>query len=164
MRYTSALRLFGVPLVDIRVGGRAGGRGTARGWIAIGDIAVGYLFAFGGLAIAPFAAGGLTAGFVTFGGLAAGGFAIGGAALGAWSIGGVAVAWQAALGGLAVAAQYALGGAAFAPHANDAAAKTFFAALPFSTVRGVLQHARWLLLLTVLGLLALRARRGDSVA
>jgi hypothetical protein len=41
--------------------------------------------------------------------------------------GGFALAYTAAQGGLAVAHQFAIGGAAFAEHANDLAARSFFA-------------------------------------
>jgi hypothetical protein len=126
-------------------------RQTARGWIAIGDRAQGILFAFGNTAVGGIAIGGLSVGLVSIGGLAAGGLvlggvaagifpfgglalgvgALGGLAVGWWALGGGAVAWEAAKGGAAFAHDFAVGGQAFATHANDEAAKAFFASHAF---------------------------------
>ncbi len=153
MRYTSSIKIFGSPLVDIRIADATIPRGPARGWIALGDVAVGHLFAAGGVAIGAIAFGGLAIGIIPIAGLALGVFAIGGGAIGIWALGGGALALQAAVGGLAVAGQYAIGGAAFAPHANDAAASQFLSSLPFSAARSVMAYARWLILLAFLPLL-----------
>ena len=112
----------------------------AKGWIAVGDIAYGALFAIGCMwAVAPISFGG---GFA-LGGLAlGGGFAVallsfgGGISLGVWALGGglamgllayggCAVGWTAALGGAAFAREFARGGLALAKHANDATARAF---------------------------------------
>jgi hypothetical protein len=110
-------------------------RGTARGWIAIGDRAQGILFACGGQAYGAIAIGGLSVGLLSIGGgaigfLALGGGAIGvtacgGAALGWLAAGGGALAWHGAFGGLACAHNFAVGGLAIAQHANDAVARAF---------------------------------------
>ena len=121
MRYRTEFEIWGLPLVDVRLGTVVNGqyrRGVARGWIAIGDIAFGPLFALGGLAFGGIAFGGLSLGLLAIGGLAIGGGALGGAAAGVWAIGGAAVALKIALGGFAMSGDVALGGVAIAPHAN----------------------------------------------
>ncbi len=115
-RYRSERTFLGLPLVAVRAG-RAEGEWPvpAIGWIAIGDTAIGGLFACGGAALAPISIAGLALGGVTLGGAAAGLVALGGQATGAW----------AAIGGLAVARVWAWGGEAFARHGNDAAANAW---------------------------------------
>jgi hypothetical protein len=161
MNYTSSARFLGLPLLDIRVGPLGPGtvRGVARGWIAIGDVAVGAVLAVGGAAFGTIAVGGLAVGLVSFAGLAAGLLAVGGGAIGVWSLGGAAVALHAAMGGLAVAGSYALGGVAVAPHANDAVAGVFFSTGEvFPALRALLPYSRWLLLLIALPLWPLLRR------
>lgn len=54
LAYRSKLTFFGLPLIDIRFGQSTETplvRGTARGWIAIGDIAQGVVLAVGGIAM-----------------------------------------------------------------------------------------------------------------
>lgn len=82
------------------------------GWIAIGDMAFGVLFASGGVAMGGIAFGGLSLGMLSLGGVALGGFAFGGMAIGYVAIGGLAVAYQMAVGGAALAGKLAVGGAA----------------------------------------------------
>jgi zinc protease len=144
--FRSRATLFGLPLIDINcldpeltagwggAGPAPGGRGTARGWIAIGDDARGVLlavgskacgliafggrtlgvFSFGGVAAGIVAVGGLALGVIGFGGLAVGGLAVGGLGVGWQAWGGGAVAWDVACGGGAVAWRAAYGGAAIA--------------------------------------------------
>jgi hypothetical protein len=144
--FRSRTTLFGLPLIDINcldpepiagwggAGPVPGGRGTARGWIAIGDDARGVLlavgskacglialggrtlgvFSFGGVAAGIVAFGGLVLGVIGFGGLAVGGLAVGGLGVGWQAWGGGAVAWDVACGGGAVAWRAAYGGAAIA--------------------------------------------------
>ncbi len=135
-RSTRAWR--GVPLLHVSFGAPRK-PATARGWIALGDRAVGLvaignvargvvaignfalgLFAFGGLAAGGFALGGLAAGGVAMGGVAAGGFALGGCALGAVAIGGKAIGWYA-LGGSVTAVE------AISPQECSAKAAALFA-------------------------------------
>jgi len=135
--YRSRRRLLGLPLVHIRMHqtGDTGRTLPAVGWIAIGNIACGGLFAFGGLALAPVSLGGGAAGLLALGGFGLGVFSFAGAAFGVWAVGGVAVGylasggaalgWLGALGGAAVAHDFAVGGAAAAQHVNDAAARAF---------------------------------------
>jgi RNA polymerase sigma factor (sigma-70 family) len=135
IEYRSPWTLFGLPLIHIRVGGEAGRRLPAKGWIACGNVAYGILFASGGMAVGAVslggvavggvAIGGCSVGLLTFGGMAFGLFAMGGVAVGYMACGAAAIAWLAACGGAAVAHDFALGGAALAGHANDPAARTF---------------------------------------
>lgn len=128
--YRSRRSLLGLPLVHIRFGGSPAVRPQpVKAWIAIGDIAIGGLFAAGGLAIAPVALGafviagvlfsGFGIGLLTYAGFGLGIWAMGGMVVGLNSIGCVAIAWNAAVGGIAVARGFAQGGVALALHAND---------------------------------------------
>jgi RNA polymerase sigma factor (sigma-70 family) len=152
--YRSKHSLLGLPLVHIRLRGGLE-RGLVRAWIAAGDSAMGVIFAFGGVAIAPISFGGFAVGLLTLGGFAIGLVPFGGFSLGPWAIGGMAVglqafggcavAWLAAQGGAAVAHDFASGGIALARHANDAAAEAFFANSGFfRTVRAAMPYAGWL--------------------
>ena len=107
----------------------------AVGWIAIGNLAYGVLFAFGGVAVGAVSIGGAVVGLVAIGGGALGLLSIAGVAVGVWANGGAALGylasgggamgWLAAHGGAAVAHSFAVGGSAVAEHANDAAARAF---------------------------------------
>jgi RNA polymerase sigma factor (sigma-70 family) len=135
--YRTRACLLGLPLLHIRLGATwANQREVVKAWIAIADdAAIGGLFAFGGMAIAPICIGGFALGGLVFGGFAAGiacyaGFAVGvwavgGMASGLMAVGGCAFGWKGAIGGIAIAQQFALGGVALAPHANDELANTF---------------------------------------
>jgi len=135
--YRSRWTLLGLPLIHIRMHqtGDAGQTLPAVGWIAIGNIARGGLFAFGGLAFAPVCVGGGAVGLLALGGFGVGVFSFAGAAFGVWTVGGVAagylasggaaLGWLGACGGAAVAHDFAIGGVAAAQHVNDAAARAF---------------------------------------
>ena len=111
--YTSRRRLWGLPLVDIRLS-RYPQRGkAAKGILAIGNRAVG-LVAVGGASCGAIAVGGASVGLLTIGGAAVGGLAIGGLSAGILALGGVAVG-LCALGGVAVGGQVAVGSVASAP-------------------------------------------------
>lgn len=117
--YKSKKTIKGIPLVHVNY--RRVGIATAKGIIAVGNVAVGavalggisvglvsagglalgLLFALGGFAAGGFAFGGLAAGLIAFGGAAFGGFAVGGSAIGTYAIGGFAKASQIAQGGYA---------------------------------------------------------------
>ncbi|MDB6059220.1 MAG: polymerase sigma factor [Verrucomicrobiales bacterium] len=140
--YLCAHRFLGLPLYHIRIGGgMTAQRKTVKAWIAIGDCAIGGLFAFGGVAIAPVSIGGCAIGLLPFGGCAIGGLALGGFALGYFAFGSIgagwfsfsaaAIAWKAASGGVALAHDYAVGGYAEALQSNNEAAKQFILAQPF---------------------------------
>jgi RNA polymerase sigma factor (sigma-70 family) len=128
--YRSRGSLLGLPFVHIRFGGPRTDRcRPIKAWIAIGDVAIGGLFAAGGIAVAPVAvagfgiAGVLFCGFgfglLTYAGFGLGLWAMGGVVVGLNTVGGLAVAWNAAVGGIAVAREFAQGGVAIAHHAND---------------------------------------------
>jgi hypothetical protein len=174
--YTSRFRPLGLPLIHVNLGLDENGRQRhARGWIAIGNIAWGVLFAAGNVAVGGIATGGLSLGLVSFAGLAAGGLAVGGVAAGAWAmggfalgfeaLGGIALAWQAAVGGLAVAFNYAQGGLAIAEHANDPTARAFLQSHGFLTrANDLAQYSRWALILPAALILLLLFRRPSATS
>lgn len=131
VEHRSAGGFLGLPWWHLRFGTPAPDAPPVRGWIAVGDRAVGVFamgnvsvgvvslgaFATGGLAI-----GGVAVGLLPIGGVSLGLYALAGAAFGAFAIGGYAVGWTGAVGGVALAREFAAGGSAFAAHANDAIA------------------------------------------
>jgi hypothetical protein len=108
----------------------------AVGWIAIGEVAYGILYASGGVAVGGISMGGLSIGLIAlggagfglfaFGGLAVGMVALGGAGIGWFASGGMAMGWRAALGGVVASHHFATGGLALAPHVDDVLAHDFF--------------------------------------
>jgi hypothetical protein len=149
VNYKSSRSLLGLPLVHVAIGppdGSSGVRGIAKGWIAIGDIAFGVLFAVGGLAVGGLSAGGVSVGVLAFAGLSIGIWSVGGLALGAFALGGGAIAVWAAGGGMAVSSGYALGGLAIGSNANTDAARAYFESSVFFSVASLIaRHSRWLL-------------------
>ncbi len=136
--YRSPWNLLGLPLIHVCIGDRfAILKKPIKAWIAVGNCAIGGLFAFGPVAIAPLSIGGFAAGILSFGGLSAGVIALGGIAVGVWPIfGGVLIGWQAfggcitmawsaANGDFALAHGYALGRFACAVQMNNDIAKQF---------------------------------------
>jgi hypothetical protein len=169
MNYQSSVTLLGLPLVHVAIGppeGSPGVRGIAKGWIAVGDIAFGVVFALGGLAFGGLSVGGLSVGVVALAGVSIGVWSVGGLALGAFALGGAAIALWAASGGLAIASQYALGGLAIGANANTDAARTYFESSVFFGVAALAaRHSGWLLILAVMGpifALFIKRRRGRS--
>jgi len=152
--YRSSLSLLGWPLVHIRLRGGME-RGPVKAWFAAGDKAIGIIFAFGAIAIAPvslggiaiglFSTGGFALGVVSFGGFAAAPWAMGAMVVGVQASGVCAVGWLSAQGTLvAVAHEFAQGGAALAAHANDAAAAAFFQNSHFfQNVPVVMRYVNW---------------------
>jgi hypothetical protein len=124
-------------------------------WVVVANHAIGGLFAFGAIAVAPFSIGGITFGLLPFGGLALGIMPFGGMALGVLAFGGIvvgwqavgfyAIAWKAALGGVALAHDFALGGIAHAAQANNDFAKEFIDQnLFFRFAQAVNKHWVWM--------------------
>jgi RNA polymerase sigma factor (sigma-70 family) len=157
--YRSKYSMLGLPLVHIRLRGGVE-RGPVKAWIAGGDSAIGVIFAFGAVAIAPVSFGGFAVGLLTLGGFAIGLVPFGGFSLGPWAVGGMAVGWQAfggcaiawlaAHGGVAVAHDFALGGVSVARHANDAFAEAFFTNSGFfQTAQTAARYAGWLNLIAL---------------
>lgn len=163
--YCSKLTFLGLPLVNIRLGDRFDVlRGPVKGWIAVGNCALGGVFAFGGVVAAPICIGGIALGLFAMGGivigagvlgaLAAGGYALGGVAVGWEALGGCAFAWHAATGSFAFAHDFAAGYIAHAAQANNDAAYRFLADATFPRIaRFVTRHPFWLNLLWIAPLL-----------
>jgi RNA polymerase sigma factor (sigma-70 family) len=159
--YCSKLTLLGLPLLNIRIGDRFDVlRGPVKGWIAVGNCALGGLFAFGGVVAAPICIGGISLGLLSMGGIAlgagvlggmaAGGYAMGGCAVGWEAIGGCAVAWHSAAGSFAFAHDFAVGYIAHAAQANNETAYRFIADGTFPRMaRFVMRHPFWLNLLWI---------------
>ena len=159
--YRSRRTLLGLPLVHIRMECEQDGKVLpAKGWIAIGNVAYGGVFACAGFAVAPISLGGVAVGIVALGGAAVGLFSFAGVAVGLWALGGAAVgyaaygggavAWQAAQGGYAIAREFALGSTVFAHHANDEAARLFFQNNNFFAQGAkLMQHAMFVIWLPV---------------
>lgn len=169
-RYESRLRIFGLPLFAYASGGVDAGaafdrstRRGARGWLAVGDLALSPLLAVGGVAIAPIALGGVTVGLLSLSvaGVAVGAFAVGSLAFGWIACGIVAAGWQGAAGVTAIAHQFAVGSQASALEANSPAAVAWFRDawfMPFAAGFGAALPALVLLAIVVpLGLMARRA-------
>ena len=154
--YRSRASFLGLPLVHIRIGDRfAILKAPVKAWIAVGERAVGGLFAFGAIAIAPVSIGGITIGLLPFGGLALGVLALGGFALGIWcfgglvigwqTLGGFAIGWHAADGGIALARDFASGGIAHAAQANNEIARQWISSNWFFHYGEIVgQHSFWL--------------------
>lgn len=163
--YCSKLTFLGLPLLNIRLGDRFDAlRGPVKGWIAVGNCAIGGLFAFGGVVAAPiciggialglFSMGGIVVGATVLGGLAAGGYAMGGVAAGWEAMGGCALAWHTATGSFAFAHDFAVGYIAHALQANNEAAYRFIGDSTFSRVgRFLMRHPFWLNLVWIAPLL-----------
>ena len=136
--YRSRWTFLGLPLLHIRFNCLHEGKLVpAKGWIAIGHVAYGALYAHGlAFAAGPISFGGIAVGLVAIGGVAMGGVALGALTVGCWAAGAAALgcfaagdsvmAWVAARGEVAVAHDYAQGTAVAAAHANDAVAYHFF--------------------------------------
>ena len=156
--YRSQRTLLGLPLIHIRTGDRfAILKKPVKAWIAVGNSAIGGLFACGGLAIAPLSVGGLSIGLLSFGGLAIGIVALGGIAAGVWPLfGGLIVGWQAfngcfavgwsaAVGTFALAHDFALGSFALAAQANNEITRQFiFLNIFFRCAEFINRHWLWL--------------------
>jgi len=153
----STLVILGLPLYHIRIGSHVSGKQSlVKAWFAAGDRAMGGIFAFGAVAIAPISFGGLAVGILPFGGLSLGVLALGGFAIGVWAVGGLAVGvqalgaivagWTAACGNMAVAHDFAIGeSAALALHANDFAARAMIDQSPFfQHAQAMESHAIWM--------------------
>lgn len=108
--YISPIKVFGLPLVHIRLGF---GPRLAKGIIAIGNCAVGAV-AIGGSSLGLISVGGVSAGLLfAFGGFSLGLLALGGVAIGGFAVGGCAVGQWLAAGGGAFSNYLAVGGGAW---------------------------------------------------
>lgn len=179
--YRTRFSLLGQPFIHIRMSGSGiVPAPPVRAWIAAGDHALGLLFAFGRLAIAPVSIGGLAIGILSFGGGAVGLLSLGGFSFGVWSFGALAfgwqvfgacaIAWNAASGGVALAHDFAAGGIAHALQANNEAARNHIRSNLFlQHAHLALRYLAWLNLLWVVPMLArwravARSRRKENSA
>jgi RNA polymerase sigma factor (sigma-70 family) len=160
--FRSRASFLGLPFVHIRLGDRfALLKKPVKAWVAVGDQAIGGLFAFGGVAIAPVSLGGVAVGILPFGAIATGIISLGAFAIGGWAFGGLAIGWQAcgggafaingAIGGLAFAHNFALGEIAHALQANNQVARQlvdsnlFFRWAQFYGRHGFLMNLIWVI-------------------
>ena len=163
--FRSRASLLGLPLVHVCFGDRrAVVKKPVTAWIAVGDRALGGLFAFGGIAVAPVSIGGFAIGLFSFGGFALGILVLGGFGFGVWTFcgmgagwqafGGGVFAWKAAMGGFAIAHDFALGGIAQAAQANNKAASDFIGSCRFFRDALVMaNYGFWLNLIWVIPML-----------
>ena len=165
--YRSRASFLGLPLVHIRIGDRFDVlRGPVKAWIVVANYAVGGLFAFGGIAVAPFCIGFCGIGLVPLSAIAVGLFPMGAVAVGVWASGGLAIGWQAvgcfavawnaAAGSLSLAHDFALGTLSWAAQVNNDTAQNFMDSNPFFRLAGVLgAYCLWLNLLWVVPLVVM---------
>ncbi|MDP4183111.1 MAG: hypothetical protein Q8942_18735 [Bacillota bacterium] len=106
--YKSKAKLFGLPLVHIKLNRRSGKPCVAKGIVAIGTVSIGVL-SIGALPIGLISLGGFAVGAVSFGGVSIGLLlALGGLAVGSLAVGGFAVG-LGAIGGCVIG-KIAIGG------------------------------------------------------
>ncbi len=170
--YRSRTTLLGLPLLHVRTAAPHENAGPALGWIAVGDRAVGVLFALGAMAaggvsvgsvsVGVISVGGVSLGVLSLGGVALGLFAFGSLAVGLFALGAFALGWTGAAGAIAVAHDLALGGLAIAEHPNDAAARAFAAEHHVGAVFYGLLAAVFVLAVVPTAFLAWRTRRPDG--
>jgi len=97
--YKSRWTLLGLPLIHINLTltpASPSSGPVAKGWIAIGFVVYGALFAFGGIAVGAISFGGLSVGLLAVGALAIGAVPWGAMGVGIWALGAVAIGWKAA--------------------------------------------------------------------
>jgi RNA polymerase sigma factor (sigma-70 family) len=153
--YCSKAKFLGLPLVHIRIGDRFDFmRKPVKAWIAMGHYAIGGLFAFGALAVAPLSIGGVAIGLTSLGGFVSGIFPCGGLSVGLCAFGGVAIGWQAfgacavawsaAAGNIAIAHDFAIGNIVHAAQAENDAARQFIDSHSFfRLIRSINNHWFW---------------------
>lgn len=163
--FESRLRLLGLPLFAMAWGGYGSDRHRPRtvcAWLAVGDIAISPLLAFGGFAFAPIAVGAVTVGVLSlsvFWGVAVGVLAVGSLAFGWWALGCAAAGVKCAVGFGAVARDYAVGIAASAAETGPAAKQWLTRQWSTDFTEVMLHQAHWWILLCVVIALGLRLWR-----
>ena len=90
LEYRSKVTFLGLPLIHVRLGGAGTGRESrpVLAWIAVGNFAVGALFAFGESPPPRFCFGGFALGVAAYGGFGLGIWVVGGFVIGCWAVGG----------------------------------------------------------------------------
>ena len=146
--FRSRFQLFGLPFIHLRTGGWHSGRPArelkpVKAWIAADDaFAVGVLFAYGAVAVAPVSIGACAFGLFSYGAMSVGALAVGGFGFGIWAFGAVAFGWQASAGcaiawniasggQYAIAHQFALGPIAHAAQVNNELVRHLVKSNPF---------------------------------
>jgi hypothetical protein len=169
--FESEARLLGLPIFAMSwgVSDSVEKKGAAVvAWIAVGDVALSPLVAFGGVAVAPIAMGAICAGVFSvsvFWGVAFGVLAIGSLAFGWWALGFASVGWKCAVGFAALAREYAIG---LVTEARDtgAVAKTWLREELTGDLAAVfVQQWHWWVCLSLFSALVLRywkQRRGGA--
>jgi RNA polymerase sigma factor (sigma-70 family) len=167
--YRSRATLLGLPLVHVRYVPAEVDAAPALGWIAVGDRAVGILFAlgamaFGGVSVGSVSAGviavgGVSLGVVSLGAVSVGILVLGSIAAGVVAIGAFSLGWKFSMGAVAAAKDLALGGLAIGEHENDAAARAFAVDHHLGTTFYVLLAAVFVLAVLPTAFLAWRTRR-----
>ncbi len=170
--YRSRATLLGLPLIHFRATPPPEGAAPAMGWIAIGDRAVGVLFAMGALAaggvsvgsisLGVIAVGGVSVGVISLGGVAFGVLVLGSLAAGVFALGAFAIGWTGSSGAVAVARHFALGGLAIAEHSNDSTAVAFASAHHLAAVFYSLLALVFILAVLPTAFVAWRTRRHST--
>jgi RNA polymerase sigma factor (sigma-70 family) len=164
--FESKARLFGLPLFAMAWGGNNSVERRTRAvcaWIAVGDIAISPLIAFGGLAVAPVAIGAISVGILglsVFWGVAFGVFALGSLAFGWWAIGCAALGVKCAVGFAAVARDYAVGLLTTGTEAGTATAKEWVTTRWFADFEAVMvDNIHWWIVTCMVVVVVLRIAR-----
>ncbi|MDR3404791.1 MAG: sigma-70 family RNA polymerase sigma factor [Chthoniobacter sp.] len=161
--YRSQFELFGLPFIHLRTGGWQSGRPVrelkpVKAWIAADDgFAVGVLFAYGAVAVAPVSIGACAFGLFSYGAVAVGALAVGGFSFGILAFGACAYGWQASAdcaiawniasgAHYAIAHQFALGPIAHAAQVNNELVSHLVKSNPFfQACWRILPYFPWLM-------------------
>jgi RNA polymerase sigma factor (sigma-70 family) len=168
--FESRLRFLGLPLFALSWGGYnsdAYRPRTVCAWLAVGDIAVSPLVAFGGFAVAPVAVGAITVGVLSlsvFWGVAVGLLAIGSLAFGWWALGCAAAGVKCAVGFAAVARDYAVGIAASAANTGAVAKQWLVRQWPSDFADVIVHQSHWWILCCVVVAILLRMWHARQIA
>lgn len=156
--YRSRIQFLGLPLIHIRRGWRmcegwpanSGWSANSawpppiKAWIAITDgMAIGGLFAYGSVAIAPVSMGAAAIGLLSYGGMVVGGITWGGFSFGVWAFGAITFGWEAFSGGTAIAWNLAWGYEYAIAHNYALGAGTVSAAEANTDFVRDMVHATW---------------------
>ncbi len=93
--YRSSWTILGVPLFHFKFGRSERGERPAVGWVAAGEIAYGFLFAWGGFAVAPVSVGIISIGLISVGAVGFGIAGLGTVGIGFLAMGASAIGFNA---------------------------------------------------------------------
>jgi hypothetical protein len=174
--------LLGLPFIHLRTGAWQRGRPVRElkpvtAWIAADDaFAIGVLFAYGAVAVAPISIGACAIGLMAYGAMTFGVLAVGGFSFGVWAFGalafgwqvsaGCAIAWNIASGGqYAIAHQFAYGPVAHAAQVNNELVRHLVRSNPFlQTCWRTLPYFPWLMWLWAFPMMILMTVRWWAIA